>query len=136
MYEIHPQAKIYTLKTGHVWTLGHQIVCFVLLMFTGYDKLKAFGFPIHGGIDGYSRKILWLKVTRSNNLPSVPAQYYVDCIKEGDGCPILLHTDCGTENGIMAAAQCFFHQEGGDPYAGDRAHRYGSSPKNQRIENW
>ncbi|KAK2558002.1 hypothetical protein P5673_019570 [Acropora cervicornis] len=24
----------------------------------------------------------------------------------------------------------------GDPYAGDRAHRYGSSPKNQRIENW
>ena len=28
----------------------------------GYDKLKSWGFPIHGAIDGYSRKILWLKV--------------------------------------------------------------------------
>ena len=24
----------------------------------GYDKIKPFGFPIHGCIDGYSRKIL------------------------------------------------------------------------------
>ena len=67
-------------------------------MFTGYDKLKGFGFPIHGAIDGYSRKILWLKVAR----------YYVDCIKEFNGCPVLLRTGCGTENGIMAASQCFF----------------------------
>ena len=44
--------------------IDKQIVSFVLLMFTGYDKLKAFGFPIRGAIDGYSRKILWLKVTR------------------------------------------------------------------------
>ena len=28
-----------------------------------YDKLKPFGFPIHGAIDGYSRRILWLRVT-------------------------------------------------------------------------
>lgn len=28
----------------------------------GYDKLKPWGFPIHGGIDGFSRKLLWLKV--------------------------------------------------------------------------
>ena len=32
----------------------------------GYDKLKPYGFPIHGCIDGYSRRILWLKVTKSN----------------------------------------------------------------------
>jgi hypothetical protein len=35
----------------------------------GYDKLKPFGLPIHGAIDGYSKKILWLNVTRSNNSP-------------------------------------------------------------------
>ena len=29
----------------------------------GYDKLKPYGFLIHGCIDGYSRQILWLKVT-------------------------------------------------------------------------
>ena len=26
----------------------------------GYDKLKPYGFPIHGAIDGFSRKVLWL----------------------------------------------------------------------------
>ena len=33
----------------------------------GYDKLKPYGFPIHGAIDGFSRRVLWLDVTRSNN---------------------------------------------------------------------
>ena len=28
----------------------------------GYDKLKALRFDMHGAIDGYSRKILWLFV--------------------------------------------------------------------------
>jgi transposase InsO family protein len=34
-----------------------------------YDKLITFGLPIHGAIDGYSRKILCLDVTHSNNSP-------------------------------------------------------------------
>ena len=33
----------------------------------GFDKLKPYGFPIHGCVDGFSRRIMWLKVTRSNN---------------------------------------------------------------------
>ena len=40
----------------------------------GYDKLKPFGFPIDGCIDGWSRKIMWLQVVRSNNNPKVPAK--------------------------------------------------------------
>ena len=39
----------------------------------GYDKLKPCGFPIHGCIDEYSRRILWLKVTKSNPHAKVPA---------------------------------------------------------------
>ena len=39
----------------------------------GYDKLKPFGFPIHGAIDGYSRRILWLRVMCTNNDPQVIA---------------------------------------------------------------
>ncbi|KAK3742548.1 hypothetical protein QZH41_017038 [Actinostola sp. cb2023] len=27
----------------------------------GYDKLKPYGYPIHGCICGYSRRILWLE---------------------------------------------------------------------------
>ena len=36
----------------------------------GYDKLKPYGFAIHGAIDGYSRRIVWLYVSASKNNPS------------------------------------------------------------------
>ena len=41
----------------------------------GYDKLKPYGFPIHGCVDGFSRRLLWLKVCRTNNDPSYVASY-------------------------------------------------------------
>ena len=41
----------------------------------GYDKLKPYGFPIHGAIDGFSRKVLWLNVGTTNNNPLVTAVY-------------------------------------------------------------
>ena len=31
------------------------------------DKLKTFGFPIHRCIDGFSRKLMWLVASTSNN---------------------------------------------------------------------
>ena len=43
-----------------------------------YDKLKPSGFPIHGCIDGYSRRILWLKETKTSSHAKVPDAYYVD----------------------------------------------------------
>ena len=95
----------------------------------GYDKLKPYGFPIHGCIDGWSRKIMWLKVTKSINHPDIIANFYLNCVEELGGCPVKLRTDCGTENGVMAAMQCTFQQDAD-------AHKYGSSPANQRIEGW
>ncbi len=86
----------------------------------GYDKLKPFGFPIHGAIDGYSRRVLWLVVGRSNNDPRIVATYYNNCVKELEGCPVLLRTDPGTENGIIASMQCVLR-------GNEDAHRYGPS---------
>ena len=74
----------------------------------GYDKQKPYGFPIHGAIDGFSRKILWLRVTRSNNSPDNIAHMYLNCVRAIKGCPAELVTDLGTENGIAAAIQAFF----------------------------
>ena len=102
----------------------------------GYDKLKPYGFPVHACIDGFSRRILWLKVCRTNNDPSVTAGFYLEYVRSVEGCPIVLRTDCGTENGTMAAMQCYFRSEAGDQFAGINAHKYGSSHSNQRIENW
>ena len=47
---------------NHVWHMD------------GYDKLKPYGFPVHGCIDGFSRRILWLEVGRTNNNPAVIAK--------------------------------------------------------------
>ena len=49
---------------------------------------------------------------------------------------MIVRTDCGTENGILATIQCYLRRSGTDSYAGDQAHRYGTSPANQRIECW
>lgn len=95
----------------------------------GYDKLKPFGFPIHGAIDGFSRKILWLQLTRSNNSPDNIATYFLNTVKELKGCPAQLITDLGTENGLAASIQCYFKDN-------PDAHRYVASPRNQRIEGW
>ena len=95
----------------------------------GYDKLKPWGFPIHGCIDGFSRRIMWLEVARSNNLPEYPAMYYVEAVKDLGGCPVEVVTDLGTENGLLASIQSYFRQN-------PDAHRYVPSPRNQRIEGW
>ena len=95
----------------------------------GYDKLKPYGFPIHGCIDGFSRKIIWLKVCRTNNDPKIPASFFIQSVQHFKFCPSKVQTDCGTENGILAALQCAL-------VGSADAHRYGNSPSNQRIENW
>jgi hypothetical protein len=56
----------------------------------GFDKLKDFGFPIHGCVDGFSRKVLWLNVSRSNKDPSVVLRSYLDCVDENEGCPLIV----------------------------------------------
>lgn len=44
----------------------------------GYDKLKPFGFAIHGAIDGFSRRIMWLEVGPSNNSPKIVSRYFLE----------------------------------------------------------
>ena len=45
----------------------------------GYDKLKPFGFCMHGAIDGYSRRVLWLEVANTNNDPEIIGSYFIEC---------------------------------------------------------
>jgi len=85
--------------------------------------------PIHGCVDGFSRRIIWLKVTRTNNNPNIPASFYVKAVQELGFCPQKMRTDLGTENGIMADMHCFLVDDA-------NSHSYGTSVANQRIENW
>ena len=43
----------------------------------GNDKRKPFGLCIHGAIDGFSRKVLWLNVSLSNKDPAVISKYFL-----------------------------------------------------------
>ena len=94
----------------------------------GYDKLKPYGFLIHGAIDGFSRRVLWLNVTRSNNNSDVHAYFYMNSVKLLKLCPEMLPTDCGTENVLTACVQCFCFSA-----HSANAHKHGSSHSNQRI---
>jgi len=70
----------------------------------GNDKLLPFGFGIHGLIDGYSKKILWLNVSSSNKNPKL-----IQTVKNLNfKTARIIRADRGTENGIVAGIQRFF----------------------------
>lgn len=102
----------------------------------GYDKLKLFGFAIHGAIDGYSRRILWLNVGPSNNDPRLIASYYLSCVQQIRGVPMIMRGDRGTGNLYVAGIQCFLCRNSCDAFSGNDSLMYGRSVSNQRIEAW
>jgi len=101
----------------------------------GYDKLKPYGIPIHGAIDGFSRKILWLEICGSNKDPRVVCHFFARYIQSLNGVPIKVVADRGTENVNIAAFQRFLRRNHGDSMAAfDKCFKYGKSITNQRIE--
>ncbi|CAH3168485.1 unnamed protein product [Porites lobata] len=64
----------------------------------GYDKLKAYGFAIHGCIDGYSRRIMWLEVRSTNNDAAVIADHFLGCVCQMKGTARIVRAGPGTEN--------------------------------------
>ena len=98
--------------------------------------MKPFGFPIHGCIDGYSRKIIWLKIIHSNNDPFIVGTIFLDNVKDAEGCSSQVRSDCGSENVVLAATQSYLRRSHQDQYSGLNSHIYGTSHGNQRIECW
>ncbi|XP_050419248.1 uncharacterized protein LOC126832494, partial [Patella vulgata] len=107
-----------------------------LIHIDGYDKLKAYGFAIHGGICGYSRRILWLRVGRTNNDPEVVAGYFLEYLLGIEGVHRCIRADKGTENKIIENIQKSLRWYHGDDMAGEKSFLYGPSPANQRIERF
>ena len=64
---------------------------------------KRYGFPIHGTVDGYSKKIFWMSVGSTYNKPEVMASHFVNAVKELKCLPAVLRTDNEKENGIMGS---------------------------------
>ena len=100
----------------------------------GYDKLKPFGFCVHGCIDGFSRRIMWLEVASTNIDPSFVAKYFLDAIRQIKGAPSIVRADYGTENAEVAGIQRFLRRDGTDSFAGIKSFMYGKSVLIHRIE--
>ena len=101
----------------------------------GYDKLKPFGFAVHGAIDGFSRKILWLNVGFTNNDPRFIAQFYLNYVQNINGVPCIVRADRGTENSIIHDIQHALRIDHNDSLQ-HASFMYGRSTSNQRIERW
>lgn len=99
-----------------------------------YDKLKPYGIAISGCIDGFSRRLIWLKAYRTSSDPKIIAGYYVTVVEALKGCPMRVRADMGTENGTVSVLQCFLRRDGTDSWAGESSFLYGKSTANQRIE--
>jgi len=75
--------------------------------------------------------MLFISVTDTRLLcvAGVIAHHFLNAVTALGGCPALVRTDCGTENVTLAAVQAFLCRD-------ISAHKYGTSPANQRIEAW
>jgi hypothetical protein len=103
----------------------------------GYDKIKPFGFAIHGAVDGFSRKIIWLELGPSNNDPKIIARYFLNSVKESGACrvPAVIRSDLGTENTIIRQLQIYFRLHHHDDHSAGKGFIQGKSTSNQRIES-
>ena len=66
----------------------------------GCDKLKPFGVCIHGCIDGFSWRIMWLEVGSTNSDSRVVANLFVGCVRHVGGTATEVRADYRTENVI------------------------------------
>ena len=102
----------------------------------GYDKLKAYGFVIRGAIDGFSRKMIWLNVSSSNNSPAYIACYFIQSITELGKTPQVIRGDRGSENMTLCGIKRFLRRNFSDSFLGYGSFHYGSLTSNQWIEAW
>lgn len=119
--------RLYAVKgPNHIWHVD------------GNDKLLPFGFGIHGAIDGYSRKLIWLELLPSNKNPSQVVKLYLKAVQELKLIPQVLRADKGTENFTMGDYQTLLSESPDNDNSTSNfvGTLYGSSNHNQRIEQF
>ena len=92
-----------------------------------YDKLKPHRICISGCIDGFSRKIIWLKAAYTSSDPRVIGGYFIVAVEAFGGCPRIVCTDLGTENVVVRDIQTYLRSSDVDSRAGEKSYIAGAS---------
>ena len=114
----------YSQGTNWVWHLD------------GYDKLKPYGFEIHGCIDGYSRPVLWLSILQSNKDPTEMCNPYFHYLLIAKRVPQKVVVEWGTENVNIAVSQRFLRRNYSDNSTRYQSFQFGKSITNRGIESF
>ena len=101
----------------------------------GYDKLSPFNFYIHGAMDGFSRKVLWLKVGHTNKKPEVVGHFFLQYLEEIEGIPRCVRMDPGSENTLISDLQNLLFRNSLENSPRPPV-LFGFSVHNQRIERF
>ena len=88
---------------------------------------------MHGCIDAFFRKLIFLKVGLSNKNRDVIAHYYSNTISELGGAPHIIKTDDGTENALIESIHIYLHSINEEEGI-ENAFSNTISPQNLRIE--
>ena len=99
----------------------------------GHGKLKPFGFLLHGCIDGFSRRLIWLEVSSSNKIPEITGKFYLDAVRQLQSIPKKLKADDGTEYAIIQPIHILLQDAVGDNNSVN-SFSFVPSMHNQRIE--
>ena len=100
-----------------------------------YDKLMPYGLCINGGIDGFSRKVIWLNIYNTNSDPRIVCGYYMDAVQDVQGCPLIIRTAPGTENATIRECHRYLLRDL-DPDGGFVVYMSGCSTASQRTESF
>lgn len=108
-----------------------------------HDTIVKYGLPIHGCVDVWSGKFIWLKVFTGNHEPKLIAKYFLESIASiGSifqinklGFPYSTRSDCGTETVVAVSLQHAFDNHVNSDVSTTTSHRYVPSTRNQNIES-
>jgi hypothetical protein len=106
--------------------IAHRIVI-ALWHLDGHHSRIRWGLVVHGCIDGFSRRIMFLKCS-NNNLSQTVLELFMNAIEKDDLWPSRIRVDHGVENVLVCDAMVSARGEGRGSFIA------GPSTRNQRIE--